>query len=164
MPTVTTFNVTKENKEEIKALIKRARENVISYEELVKARDENKPPVGDNPENRVNLGTYKVVFTLEECAKDKVFKHISISCQSIIDAKVVLPPVIVAGMILKMFGFKNADNMTSLSDIDKDDIFGVWTEAVGDGIEAINIVELDSVGVEPNLNQGVDLVLGLGKD
>ena len=159
---LTIYTVTDENRKQIKELIKRAHENVTSHETLKAMKEGNAPPIGDTKENRVLLGSYKVVFTIEENIPGKILKHISISCQSITDGRVLLPPIPTSASILKLFGFKNADSLLTMKTPSKDDIFAFWIEKVRDGIEAINIVELDSVGVEPDMETPFDIAIGVG--
>ena len=154
MPIITQFPMTDKIKEDIKALIQRARKSVIPLDVVQRMALGDAPPVGDTEDNSIWIGSYRVVFSLEE-QPHGVYKHMSVSCRSEIDNKPILPPPMVASRIMAFFGFKYHDDI--FREPSKE--FMVWKEAVGDGIEAINLIELDEIGIEPDLDSPFNLTL-----
>ena len=152
----TIFIVNDDIRKRIKALKKRAARNIVSLDQL---KQMNNPyssssnssssssssfVVGDDPANSIIAGNHRIVFSFEEQPKG-LFKHISISCISLIDKKVELPHPTVVSIILKEFGFKNINLQV---DENNSNDFYLWKEAVNEGIEAINILERDAIGLE----------------
>ncbi len=154
MGVITTYSINGETRKEIKALKKRAARRVTALAD-VKRGSENTGyvAVGENRSNSIIAGNHRIIFSLEE-QPIGLYKHLSVSCQSLTDGKIELPHPNVVSMILKEFGFKNTDPLTEPSDD-----FAVWVEAAGKGIKAINAIERDAIGIEYLEKEDIDMVI-----
>jgi hypothetical protein len=105
-----------------------AEENPISHDEMIKIREGTSKPPGDNPKFVVHIDMgYRVVFTVEH--HPRKMRHISVS----VDAPGKLVPIASFAHISKPFGFKGERGMNAQQH--------VWIENLGDGFQALNVVE-----------------------
>lgn len=122
----------------IEALMRYARENVISLDEMIEAQANNKP-VGTTPERVLEFGEgYRVVFSLEDQPAG-LAKHISVSKDR------MKPPLEDLLILLKEFGFQfDASNINNKSQVYLES-YDVVDKESGKKThrEAINVIELD---------------------
>lgn len=117
--------ISEKDKTAAKAVIAHAEANVITFARLQAIDKGMIDPVGDNPQNSIEIfHGYRAVFSVDE-QKGGLVKHLSVSHQGL-----YLPPTSTVRMIMNLFDFK----------------FGlekciVWEEQIGNARNAINICE-----------------------
>lgn len=109
-------------------LVKHAKANPVSVADLRKTEAGTIPPVGDNPDHRMEIPLgYLVVYSHELQPRYGLCRHLSVS----IPAKNKGPGLEAVNEIAKMFGFKEGINSAD----------HVWREDLADDHMAVNMIQ-----------------------
>lgn len=107
-----TFRITDEEMKRIEEIKNHARENIIKFEVLRDIVMGRRKPITDDDAFSVWLGgdefPIRVVYTIEEQPKKKLYVHMSFSGRAPITGKPCLPSVRLTGEIMSVFGMRGS--------------------------------------------------------